>query len=143
MSKSAKKTPSERMLTITSNSAPDFENENKSATVLATPSADMEVFVFISGQLHSKHQNRIARLVMLLWNEYQSLPNKYRLNPATLFRMTVNADKLIEAREKEIESLTLIVETKQEEVNSLTWWNKVYRASLLVILLGLITCALL
>jgi hypothetical protein len=64
------------------------------------------------------------------------------MSPDVLFRCVINSEKLIEAREKEIETLTIVAESKQEEIDSLTWWSKVYRGGYLLIILGLIVFAL-
>lgn len=142
MSNTTKKTKSDLTLTVTSTSLPDFENEEKHATVLSTESKEFEVFVFTSKAIKSKHQDRMATLLRELWNNYHALPQQFKYHPRVLFNYAVMADKLVDSREKEIEQIHADLIAKQEEIKSLSWWNKVYRFGLLLVLLGLITYAL-
>jgi len=53
-------------LTITSNSAPDSDNPDTSAMVLSNETGELEVFVFTKNSLKTKHQGRVANLLMKL-----------------------------------------------------------------------------
>lgn len=142
MSKTADNKKSNNHLSIISKSIPDLNNGERATLVLANDSEDLEVFILTKNSLKAKHQNRIANLLMKLWNSYDALPSKFKYDPGTLFHCAVNSIKLIDSREKEVDVLTAELEAKQEEMDSLVWWSKVYRFGYLLIILGLIVFAL-
>jgi len=83
-----------------------------------------------------------ARLLMELWNEYHKLPLEYKYSPKVLFQSMQVNDKLLESKNKAIKKLESEIELNIAGFGSTIWWNKVYRWSLLVILMGLIAFAL-
>jgi len=83
-----------------------------------------------------------AMLLMELWNEYHNLPLDYKFSPKVLFQSMQVNDKLLESKNKAIKKLESEIELNIAGFGSTIWWNKVYRWSLLVILMGLIAFAL-
>lgn len=102
---------------------------------------DTKDFMVPSGRNVRLSHGHNAKLMVELWNEYHALPFEYKYSPKVLFQSMQVNDKLLESRGEAIIKLSESLESNAKGINSDRWWNKVYRWSLLIILIGLIAYA--
>jgi hypothetical protein len=114
--------------------------ENK--TTIDMCNKDYNIIIAVStNDNHKGRQNKLANIVLELWNEYHNLPLSHRFSPKVVFQSMILNEKLLTKKNTEVDMQEEHIVLLTEQLRDLRWWNKVYRWSLFVMLLGLLGCA--